>query len=94
MYAIFCMKTHCVFAEGFAANNVLLWGARGMGKSSLSKRFTKTCARQAAYRSSLSKCKREDIHTLPALLDILKVAPHRIIVFFATIFLRSRRYGL
>jgi predicted AAA+ superfamily ATPase len=71
------------FASGFPANNVLLWGARGMGKSSLVK------AAHAAVNASekfdgplkLIEIHREDIDTLPMLLTILKSAPYRFILF-------------
>jgi len=71
------------FASGFAANNVLLWGARGMGKSSLVK------AVHAAINASgetdgplkLIEIHREDIDTLPRLMAILKTAAHRCILF-------------
>ncbi|WP_334175305.1 ATP-binding protein [Pseudoxanthobacter sp.] len=74
------------FARGLPANNVLLWGARGMGKSSLVK------AAQAAVNDALAaggetarlklvEIHREDIDSLPALMAILRAAPHRFIVF-------------
>ncbi|WP_313592177.1 ATP-binding protein [Agrobacterium cavarae] len=69
------------FAEGFAANNVLLWGARGMGKSSLVKAVHEDVRTASGTSLKLVEVHREDIHTLPALLDILKAAPHRIILF-------------
>jgi len=68
------------FASGLPANNALLWGARGMGKSSLVK---------AAHADALSlsgglkliEIHREDIGSLPKCLAILKAAPFRFIVF-------------
>jgi len=69
------------FAEGFAANNVLLWGARGMGKSSLVKAVHEDVRAASGASLKLVEVHREDIHTLPALLDILKAAPHRVILF-------------
>ncbi|MEJ8308759.1 ATP-binding protein [Agrobacterium larrymoorei] len=69
------------FAEGFAANNVLLWGARGMGKSSLVKAVHEDVRAARGASLKLVEVHREDIHTLPALLDILKAAPHRVILF-------------
>ena len=71
------------FASGYAANNVLLWGARGMGKSSLVK------AVHAAINASgkpggplkLIEIHREDIDTLPKLMTLLKAAPYRFILF-------------
>ena len=67
------------FAEGFPANNVLLWGARGMGKSSLVKAVH--ADKTTGVSLKLVEVHREDISSLPGLLDILKVADHRIIVF-------------
>jgi predicted AAA+ superfamily ATPase len=69
------------FAEGFPANNVLLWGARGMGKSSLVKAVHASVARDAAIRLKLVEVHREDISTLPILMEILKSAPVPVIVF-------------
>lgn len=69
------------FAEGFAANNVLLWGARGMGKSSLVKAVHEDVRTASGTSLKLVEVHREDIHTLPVLLDILKAAQHRIILF-------------
>ena len=74
------------FAKGLPANNALLWGARGMGKSSLVK---------AAHASALAKLHcvagvkplklveihREDIESLPALMTIMRDADCRFIVF-------------
>lgn len=69
------------FAEGFPANNVLLWGARGMGKSSLVKSVHAQVARDTGVAVKLVEVHREDIATLPALMDILKSAPVPVIVF-------------
>ncbi len=69
------------FAEGFPANNVLLWGARGMGKSSLVKAVHASVARDAGIRLKLVEVHREDISTLPVLMEILKSAPVPVIVF-------------
>ncbi|HEV7321982.1 MAG TPA: ATP-binding protein [Ensifer sp.] len=69
------------FAEGFPANNVLLWGARGMGKSSLVKSVHAQVARDTGVAVKLVEVHREDIATLPALMDILKKAPVPVIVF-------------
>ncbi len=69
------------FAEGFAANNVLLWGARGMGKSSLVKAVHADIIKTNSIALKLVEVHREDISTLPALLEIIKDAPHRIVVF-------------
>lgn len=69
------------FAEGYPANNVLLWGARGMGKSSLVKAVQEDIRASTGVSLKLVEVHREDIASLPALLDILKASGHRIIVF-------------
>jgi uncharacterized protein len=60
------------FASGLPANNVMLWGARGMGKSSLVK--AAHAAANLAHPGSLAliEIHREDISTLPELLNILR----------------------
>jgi len=69
------------FAEGFAANNVLLWGARGMGKSSLVKAIHAAINAKRSAAIKLVEVHREDIQTLPALMDMLKASSHRVILF-------------
>ncbi len=69
------------FAEGYPANNVLLWGARGMGKSSLVKAVHEDVRRESSVSLKLVEVHREDIASLPTLLDVLKDTPHRVIVF-------------
>ncbi|GGG25706.1 ATP-binding protein [Chelatococcus composti] len=73
------------FARGLPANNALLWGARGMGKSSLVKAIhAETNVRLAgdgARPLKLVEIHREDIESLPALMALLKADPHRFIVF-------------
>jgi predicted AAA+ superfamily ATPase len=69
------------FTEGYPANNVLLWGARGMGKSSLVKSVHAQVARDTGIAVKLVEVHREDIATLPALMEILKSAPVPVIVF-------------
>lgn len=69
------------FADGFPANNVLLWGARGMGKSSLVKAVHEDVRRESGVSLKLVEVHREDIASLPTLLDLLKNTPHRVIVF-------------
>ena len=69
------------FARGLPANNVLLWGARGMGKSSLVKSVHALAAKETSSRLKLIEVHREDIATLPSLLDILKDAPFPAIIF-------------
>ncbi|WP_019170466.1 ATP-binding protein [Pseudaminobacter salicylatoxidans] len=71
------------FAAGLPANNVLLWGARGMGKSSLVKaaHATINAEHKDAAPLKLIEIHREDIDTLPKLMNILKAAPFRFILF-------------
>ncbi|WP_425475376.1 ATP-binding protein [Shinella oryzae] len=69
------------FARGLPANNVLLWGARGMGKSSLVKSVHALAARETGSDLKLIEVHREDIASLPALMDILKGVPYPVIIF-------------
>ncbi len=71
------------FATGLPANNALLWGARGMGKSSLVKAVHAeiNASRKEAAPLKLIEIHREDIDTLPKLMTILKAAPFRFILF-------------
>lgn len=69
------------FAEGYPANNVLLWGARGMGKSSLVKAVHEDVRASTDTVLKLVEVHREDIASLPLLLDILKSSDQRVIVF-------------
>ena len=69
------------FAQGFPANNVLLWGARGMGKSSLVKAVHADVNARCGTQMKLVEVHREDIETLPELMDILKQAPKRVVLF-------------
>ena len=78
------------FAEGFPANNALLWGARGMGKSSTVKAVHAEVERRLAEKRKkesavpalkLVEIHREDIDSLPACLGVLKESKHGFIVF-------------
>jgi predicted AAA+ superfamily ATPase len=71
------------FANGLPANNALLWGARGMGKSSLVKAAHAdiNANRKPAERLKLIEIHREDIESLPALMDLLRDSDFRFIVF-------------
>lgn len=69
------------FAKGFSANNALLWGARGMGKSSLIKAVHGEIIRQMPGSLALVEIHREDIPTLPALLRILRSEERRFVLF-------------
>lgn len=68
------------FAQGLPANNALLWGARGMGKSSLVKAVHATVNEEAGG-VALVEIHREDIASLPRLLARLRGAPRRLILF-------------
>ena len=70
------------FAKGLPANNALLWGARGMGKSSLVKAAHDEIAKRARGRLKLVEIHREDIESLPRLMSVLRREPDwRFIVF-------------
>jgi uncharacterized protein len=69
------------FARGFPANNVLLWGARGMGKSSLIKAAHAAVNAEAPRSLVLVEIHREDIPTLPRLLALLRETARRCILF-------------
>lgn len=70
------------FARGLPANNALLWGARGMGKSSLVKAVHAEITARAIERPlKLVEIHREDIEGLPALMGLLRPDPHRFVVF-------------
>ncbi|HEX4636362.1 MAG TPA: ATP-binding protein [Rhizomicrobium sp.] len=71
------------FAEGLPANNALLWGARGMGKSSLVKAVHEEInrTRRGEDRMVLIEIHREDIDTLPTLLRILRSSKRRVLLF-------------
>jgi uncharacterized protein len=83
------------FARGLPANNALLWGARGMGKSSLVKAvhasINATHLRLVEGRKpgngtpdgllKLIEIHREDIESLPDLMALVRDAPYRFIVF-------------
>lgn len=69
------------FAGGLPANNVLLWGARGMGKSSLVKSVHAGVNNGRGGDLKLIEIHREDIETLPELMALVRPSPHRFIVF-------------
>lgn len=72
------------FAHGLPANNVLLWGARGMGKSSLVKSVHADTNKRLAGKAlplKLIEIHREDIESLPALMAMLRQDKHHAIVF-------------
>ena len=69
------------FVSGYPANNALLWGARGMGKSSLIKAVHGTINEAQPKSLLLIEIHREDIHTLPQLLGKLKNSKRKSILF-------------
>jgi len=69
------------FARGLPANNAMLWGARGMGKSSLVKAAHAAAIAEIPRALALIEIQREDIRTLPDLLNILRVQERRCLVF-------------
>ena len=70
------------FAQGLPANNALLWGARGMGKSSLVKASHHDINARRGGNLKLVEIHREDIESLPLLMNIIRAAPEaRFIVF-------------
>src|SRR6186997_2226967 len=71
------------FALGLPANNALLWGARGMGKSSLVKaaHASVNADRKVAGRLKLIEIHREDIESLPTLMALLRTSEFYFIVF-------------
>jgi predicted AAA+ superfamily ATPase len=71
------------FATGLPANNALLWGARGMGKSSLVKAVHASVNRRPDVDGKLKliEIHREDIESLPALMTLLRGVDERVIVF-------------
>jgi uncharacterized protein len=81
------------FAKGLPANNALLWGARGMGKSSLVKAVHAAInaahprgkgrgnGQQGDGLLKLVEIHREDIESLPDLMALMRGAPYRFIVF-------------
>ncbi len=69
------------FARGLPANNALLWGARGMGKSSLIKAVHGVVAADAPGGLRLIEIHREEIGSLPVLLGRLRGSPARCLLF-------------
>jgi len=71
------------FANGLPANNALLWGARGMGKSSLVKaaHADVNAARKGAARLVLVEIHREEIASLPVLLRMLRASKRRFLLY-------------
>jgi len=68
------------FATGLAANNALLWGARGMGKSSLVKAVHAATNEETKGGLALVEIHREEIASLPALLTVLRDQSRRTLI--------------
>ena len=68
------------FARGLSANNALLWGARGMGKSSLEKAVHAEVRRQGRPLK-LVEVQREDLPSLSRLLNLLRGSKERFLLF-------------
>jgi predicted AAA+ superfamily ATPase len=68
------------FAAGLPANNALLWGSRGMGKSSLVKAVHATVNAETGGGLALVEIQRDDIASLPALLELLRGQPRRCLI--------------
>ncbi len=70
------------FAKGLPANNALLWGARGMGKSSLVKAAHRSVAAETKAILKIVEIHREDIESLPALMALVrKNEKYKFIIF-------------
>ncbi|WP_142850648.1 ATP-binding protein [Telmatospirillum sp. J64-1] len=69
------------FAQGLSANNALLWGARGTGKSSLVKAVHAAVNEEAPGSLALIEIHREDIPSLPRLLHLVRNQPRRCVIF-------------
>jgi len=69
------------FSQGLPANNALLWGARGTGKSSLVKAVHAEITADKPGSLALIEIHREDIPSLPQLLGILRASERRALVF-------------
>ncbi len=68
------------FARGLPANNAMLWGARGMGKSSLVKALHAVANADGPGGLVLIEIHREDIRTLPDLLNVLRGQTRRCLI--------------
>ncbi len=70
------------FVKSLPANNALLWGARGMGKSSLVKAVHRTVSEESEGLLKIVEIHREDIESLPALMALVrKNGKYRFIIF-------------
>ena len=69
------------FAKGLPANNALLWGARGTGKSSLVKAIHAQINAETGGSLALIEIHREDLASLPFLLTRLRGTRRRCLLF-------------
>jgi predicted AAA+ superfamily ATPase len=69
------------FTDGFAANNALLWGARGTGKSSLVKAVHARINEETPGKLALIEIHREDIPSLPVLLARIRTEDRRCLIY-------------
>jgi predicted AAA+ superfamily ATPase len=70
------------FAEGLPANNALLWGARGTGKSSLVKAVFQKLRKEGKNTLHLIEIHKEDLHDLPTLITLLTKAEGHLFILF------------
>ena len=68
------------FANGLPANNALLWGARGMGKSSLVKAVHAE-VNLRGHALKIVEMQREDLPSVSRLLNLLRGQPHQFLLF-------------
>ncbi|CUH50630.1 ATP-binding protein [Shimia marina] len=68
------------FARGLPANNALLWGARGMGKSSIVKAVHAQVLAEG-FPLKIVELQREDLPTVSRLLNLLRASSERFILF-------------
>ncbi|MDA5557887.1 ATP-binding protein [Shimia sp. MMG029] len=68
------------FAQGLPANNALLWGARGMGKSSIVKAVHAQVLSEG-HALKIVELQREDLPTVSRLLNLLRASSERFLLF-------------
>ncbi len=74
------VETTRQFARGLPANNALLWGARGMGKSSLVK-AAHAAVLAEGHSVKIVEIQREDLPSVGRLLNLLRGAEARFLLF-------------
>lgn len=78
------------FIQSKPANNALLWGSRGTGKSSLIKALLNTFSRDGLRMIEIEK---EDLHNLPDIVDDIRDLPQRFIIFCDDLSFEEGEYG-